>query len=121
MRLVASARATLTDRSVRSGRNSCSGGSISRIVTGSPSIAVEDLDEVAALQRQQRVQRGLPARVVLGQDEPLDELAALAEEHVLGAAQADAPRAEPAGPRAVLAGVGVGAHPQAAPLRRRAS
>ena len=31
--------ATLTESSVRSGRNSCSGGSISRIVTGSPSIA----------------------------------------------------------------------------------
>ena len=33
------ARATFTDMSVRSGRNSCSGGSISRMVTGSPSIA----------------------------------------------------------------------------------
>ena len=33
------ASAILTDRSVRSGRNSCSGGSISRIVTGRPSMA----------------------------------------------------------------------------------
>ena len=77
---------------------------------------VEDLHEVAALQRLERVQRGLPARLVLGQDEPLDELAALAEEHVLGADQADPAGAEPAGPRAVLAGVRVGVHPEAAPL-----
>ncbi len=35
----ASATATLTDSSVRSGRNSCSGGSSSRTTTGSPSIA----------------------------------------------------------------------------------
>ena len=38
-----------------SGRNSCSGGSSSRTVTGSPLIAREDPDEVLALQRQQRV------------------------------------------------------------------
>jgi hypothetical protein len=36
---VASATATLTDSSVMSGRNSCSGGSMSRIVTGRLSIA----------------------------------------------------------------------------------
>ena len=50
--------------SVRSGRNSCSGGSSSRIVTGSPSIALEQLDEVLALQRQQRGERGVA--VVVG-------------------------------------------------------
>ncbi len=37
--LRASARATRTDSSVMSGRNSCSGGSSRRTVTGSPSIA----------------------------------------------------------------------------------
>ena len=69
------------------------------------------------LQRQQRGSSGLLALVVvLGEDQPLDELAAVAEEHVLGAAQADALGAEAAGPRGVLGGVGVGAHPQPAPL-----
>ena len=38
-RRAASASATLTASSVRSGRNSCSGGSSSRMFTGSPSIA----------------------------------------------------------------------------------
>ena len=37
------------------GRNSCSGGSSSRIVTGSPSIARKMPDEVVALERQQLV------------------------------------------------------------------
>ena len=59
---------------------------------------LEDLHEVAALQRLERVQRGLPARLVLGQDEPLDQLAALAEEHVLGADQADPARRRTGGP-----------------------
>ena len=56
----ASASATRTDSSVMSGRNSCSGGSSSRTVTGRPSIALRICDEVLALQRQQRVQRVLP-------------------------------------------------------------
>ena len=59
---------------------------------------LEDLDEVAALQRLERVQRGLPLVVVLGQDQPLDQLAPLAEEHVLGAGQADALRRRTGGP-----------------------
>ena len=63
-----------------------------------------------ALQRQQRAERRVALVVGVGQDQLLDQLAALAEEHVLGAAQADALRAEPAGPRRVLGVVGVGAH-----------
>jgi len=70
----------------------------------------EDLHEVTALQRFERVQRGLPAFLAVGQDQPLHELPALAEEHVLGADQADPAGAEPAGPGTVLAGVGVGVH-----------
>src|SRR5207302_5322861 len=50
----------------------------------------------------------------VGQDEVLDQLAALAEEHVLGADQAHAAGAEPAGPGAVRAGVGVGVDAEAA-------
>ena len=46
----------------------------------------------------------------LGQDQPLDELAALTEEHVLGAAQADALGAEPTGAGGIRRVVGVGAH-----------
>ena len=75
---------------------------------------LEDPAEVVALQRQQRRQRGLLTGLVLGDDEVLHELAPLAEEHVLGPAQADALGAEPAGPRRVLGGVGVGAHPESA-------
>ncbi len=52
--------------------------------------------------------------LVLGDDQVLDQLAALAEEHVLGPAQADALGAEPAGAGGVLGGVGVGAHPEPA-------
>ena len=75
---------------------------------------LEDLREVAALQRLERVERGLPSASGLGQDQVLDQLAALAEEHVLGPDQADALRAEPPGPRAVRAVVGVGVHAEAA-------
>ena len=60
---------------------------------------VEDLHEVAALQRLERVQR-VPGRSSSSSAriEPLDELAALAEEHVLGADQADAARRRTGGP-----------------------
>ena len=75
---------------------------------------LEDPAEVVALQRQQLGQRGLLPASSLGDDQVLDELAALAEEHVLGAAQADALGAEPPGPGGVLGGVGVRAHPQPA-------
>ena len=116
----ASASATLTASSVRSGRNSCSGGSSSRMVTGRPSIASSSSTKSCALQRQQRLQRRRLARPAsLGEDDPLDQRAAVAEEHVLGAAQPDALRAQAAGPRGVLAGVGVGAHPEPARARRR--
>ena len=105
--------------SSRSGRNSCSGGSISRIVTGRPSIAREDLDEVGALQRQQRVECRLALASSAGQDQALDQLTPRAEEHVLGPAQAD-----PAAPKrraraASLGRVGVGAHAQPADACRR--
>ena len=62
----------------------------------------------------------LPLLLVVGQDQVLDQLAALAEEHVLGADQADAAGAEPAGPGAVLAGVRVGVARRAGAAGRRA-
>ena len=46
--------------------------------------------------------------LALGQDEAFHELAAIAQEHVLGPAQADALCPHTAGPGRVLCGVGVG-------------
>ena len=74
----------------------------------------QDLDEVGALQRQQGGQGGVALVVVVGQDQPFDQLTAVAEEHVLGAAQADTLGAEAAGAGGVGAGVGVGPHLQPA-------
>ena len=82
-------------------------------MTGNPSMACEDADEVAALQRQESRQRGVTAGRVVGEDQVLDQLPALAEEHVLGAAQPDAGGTEAAGPLGVLGGVGIGPHPEA--------
>ena len=48
----------------------------------------QDLGEVLALQRQQLGQCRLPGGFVGGKDQPLDQLAPRAEEHVLGPAQA---------------------------------
>jgi hypothetical protein len=81
---------------------------------------VQDLHEVAALQRLQGVQRVLPPVLRVGQDQVLDQLAALAQEHVLGADQADAAGAEPAGAFAVRAGVRVGVDAEPALSGRRA-
>ena len=74
---------------------------------------LEDVGEVLALERQQLGEGGLLPLVVVGHDEVLDQLAPVAEEHVLGPAQADALGPEPAGARGVLGGVGVRAdlHP----------
>ena len=112
--------AIATESSVRSGRNSCSGGSISRIVTGSPSIASRISSKSSRCSGQQRVERLLLPLLVVGDDQVLDQLAPLAEEHVLGAAQPDALGAEPPGAGGVLGGVGVGRAPRAGGRRRRA-
>ncbi len=58
---------------------------------------LEDLQEVLLLQRRERVEGGLLALVVLGEDQLLHQLPPVAEEHVLGAAQADAAGAEAPG------------------------
>ena len=96
-----------------SGRNSWSGGSMVRIVTGVPVHRLEDAVEVVALQRQQLVERLAAIGLVVGQDHPLhDRDAALAEEHVLGAAQADAARAERVGELRLIRQIGVRADAQ---------
>ena len=77
----------------------------------------EQLDEVLALHRQQLGQRRAAARLVVGEDHLAhrDDAVAL-EEHVLGAAQADAFRAEIARGLGVERRLGVGAHLHAAHL-----
>ena len=78
---------------------------------------LEDALEVAALEGQQLVQGLVALVLVLGQDHALhDGQALLLEEHVLGAAQADALRAEAARALGVPGVVGVGPHLQAAEL-----
>src|SRR5690606_3452778 len=74
----------------------------------------EDAHAVGLLQRFERVQRGLALLRGGGEHQVLDELAAVAEEHVLGPAQPDALGAEPDRPGGVLGVVGVGPHAQPA-------
>ena len=71
----------------------------------------EERGEVGALHRQELLQGGAAARLVVGEDHLAhgDDAVAL-EEHVLGAAQADALGAESARRLGVARRVGVGAH-----------
>ena len=84
----------------RGGRNSCSGGSSRRIVTGRPAIASKISSKSACWNGQQPVERSAPVGFAVRQDHLLhDRQPLVAEEHVLGAAEADALRAELAGAR----------------------
>ena len=82
------------------GRNSCSGGSSRRMVTGRPSMIAEDADEVArAASAAAWRARVAPAFGVVGQDHLAHgDDAVGVEEHVLGAAEADALGAEARAP-----------------------
>ena len=76
---------------------------------------LEDGLEVGLLERQEPVERVATPRLVAREDHLLhDGQPLLAEEHVLGAAEADALRAELACLRGVVGVVGVRAHPEAA-------
>ena len=75
----------------------------------------QDLREVAGLQRLEGGKRALAVLGGLGEDEVLDQLAAFAEEHVLGADKSDPLGAEPAGPGGVGAVVGVGEYAEPPP------
>ena len=76
---------------------------------------LEDADEIVALIGQQFRQRLFAGLEVVGQDHLAHGVDAVAlEEHVLGAAQADARGAERDGVRGLLGRVGVGADLQAA-------
>ena len=101
----------------RRGRNSCSGGSSSRIVTGSPAIASKIPSKSDCWNGSSRSSAARRPALVVGEDHLLhDRQPLLAEEHVLGAAEADALGAELAGARGVLRVVGVRAHLQPAQL-----
>ena len=83
---------------------------------------LEDPVEVLALQRQQLGQRRAAVGLVLGDDHLAHRADfILAEEHVLGAAQADALGAEGDRRRGLVGLVGVGAHAQLAGARRPSS
>ena len=76
---------------------------------------LEDLDEVGLLRHAQLLEGGLLLLGRVGQDHAAhDRQAVLAEEHVLGAAQADALGAELAGVGRVGTVVGVGPHAELA-------
>ena len=78
-----------------------------------PGHRLEDRLEVGLLEREEPVERVAAALLVAGEDHLLhDGQPLLAEEHVLGAAEADALRAELARLRGVLGVVGVRAHLQ---------
>ena len=79
---------------------------------------LEDALEVAALQLLELLERGVLLGFGVGEDEPLHERQAVAEEHVLGAAEADALGAELARDLGVVRQVGVGAHLHARGTRR---
>ena len=86
---------------------------------GQPVHRREDADEVGALERQQLRKRLLARLGGLGEDHLADRgRAVAAEEHVLGAAEADADRAELTRAARVLGAVGVGAHLHVGVLRR---
>ena len=115
-------RSRSASSSSRPGRNSCSGGSSSRIVTGRPVHRLEQALEVAALERQQLRERGAPVLLGVGHDHrPHLRLAVLGHEHVLGAAQADALGTELARLAGILRGVGVRAHAERADLVAQSS
>ena len=82
-----------------------------------PAHDLEQRDEIVALHRQQLRQRDAAGLLVVGEDHLAHGAdAALVEEHVLGAAQADAFRPEPHGDAGVVGRVGIGANLELAHL-----
>ena len=76
-----------------------------------PAHDLEQFGEVLALHRQKLGERGAASLLVVGEDHLAHRHDPLAvEEHVLGAAEADALGAERAGGARVGRGLGVGAH-----------
>ena len=108
-------RATSTIRFSRLGRNSWSGGSSVRMTTGKPSMALKRPGEIGALHGQELLQRFAAGFFVARQNHLLHEGQAIfGEEHMLGAAEADAFGAELAGDVGVARDIGIGAHAELA-------
>ena len=108
-----SAKARLRPRG-RAGGTRASGGSRKRIVAGSPFSSLNMPSEILALIGQQFGQRLLPVFGLFGENHLAHGIDAVAlEEHVLGAAEADAGGAERDGVGRLLGVVGVGADLQA--------
>ena len=110
-------RSTRSTSSTRSGRNSCSGGSSSRIVTGSPAIASNRPSKSACWSGSSSSSAARRPASSVGHDHRAHlRLAVGGHEHVLGPAQADALGAELARAARVGGRVGVGAHAERAQL-----
>ena len=113
-------RARSTIRSSRLGRNSCSGGSSVRITTGKPSIALNRPAKSLRCMGSSFCERLAAGLLVARQNHRLHVRdAILGEEHVLGAAQADAFGAELAGGFGVARNIRIGAHAEACRGTRR--
>ena len=95
-----------------SGRNSLSGGSSSRTHTGRPAMAIRIASKSLSCSGRRCSIAACTLRVTVGQDDRRHQRLTFAEEHVLGATQADALGAQLDRPRRVLTGVRVGAHAQ---------
>ena len=104
-------------RSGRLGRNSCSGGSSSRMVIGRPAMASKMPSKSSCWSGSSSASADAAIFGGVGHDHrPHLGLAILGHEHVLGAAQADALGAKLARAGGILGGVGVGTHAEAADL-----
>ena len=107
----ACARVTSTSSSSSDGRNSCNGGSMSRMITGSPCIALRMPWKSPRCIGSNFASSSRAFRLVGGEDHLLhDRQAFLLHEHVLGAAEADALRAELARAHRVMRVVAVRPH-----------
>ncbi len=71
---------------------------------------LEHLEEVTLLSLGQSLDGAILDILVLGEDVVLDDLLAVAQEHVLGAAKADALSAKVKGQLGVVGVIGIGAH-----------
>ena len=109
--------AAFSSRSSTWGRNSCSGGSSRRTVTGSPSMASRISTKSSCWTRRSSSSAAASSSGVVGPGSCRRTTGrrSAREEHVLGPAQPDALRPEPSGVGRVGAVVGVGPHTHPCP------
>ena len=105
--------ASLMRSSSTDGRNSCSGGSSSRTVTGRPSMASRIATKSCFWAARSSSRAAASSSAAGGEDHaPHDRQPVVGQEHVLGAAQPDPLRPEASGVGRVGTVVGVGPHGQ---------